>query len=73
VDAHTFTKQAEKSLTNYLCQTLKETDFWDKKGVLMVEFVQQGTIIKSEVYSETPKDLRRTKALNAGIRGSAPP
>jgi hypothetical protein len=27
--------------------------FWDKKGVLMVEFTQQGTTITSEVYCET--------------------
>jgi hypothetical protein len=29
--------------------------FWDRKGVLMVEFTQQGTIITSEVYWETLK------------------
>jgi hypothetical protein len=32
--------------------------FWDKKGVLMVEFMQQGTIIMSEVYCETLTKLR---------------
>jgi hypothetical protein len=29
------------------------TVFWDRKGVLMVEFMQQGTTIMSEVYRET--------------------
>jgi hypothetical protein len=29
--------------------------FWNRKGVLMVEFMQQGTTIKSEVYCETLK------------------
>jgi hypothetical protein len=27
--------------------------FWDRKGVLMVEFMQQGTTITSRVYCET--------------------
>jgi hypothetical protein len=35
------------------------TVFWDRKGVLMVEFMQQGTTIMSEVYCETQKELGR--------------
>jgi hypothetical protein len=35
------------------------TVFWDRKGVLMVEFMQQGTTIMSEVYCETLKKLCR--------------
>jgi hypothetical protein len=35
------------------------TVFWYRKGVLMVEFVQQGTIVMSEVYCKTLKNLRR--------------
>jgi hypothetical protein len=31
------------------------TVFWDRKGVLMVEFMQQKTAITSEVYCETLK------------------
>jgi hypothetical protein len=31
---------------------LMETVFWDRKGVLMIEFMHQGTIM-SEVYRET--------------------
>jgi transposase len=34
--------------------------WWDRKGVLMVEFMQQGTTITPEVYCETLKILRRT-------------
>jgi hypothetical protein len=30
--------------------------FWDRKGVLMMEFMKQGTTITSEVYSETLKN-----------------
>jgi hypothetical protein len=32
------------------------TVFWDRKGVLMVEFIQ-GATVTSEVYCETPKKL----------------
>jgi hypothetical protein len=31
--------------------------FWDKKEVLMVEFMQQGTTVTSEVYCETLKKM----------------
>jgi histone-lysine N-methyltransferase SETMAR len=34
--------------------------FWERKGVLMVEFMPQGTTITSKVYCETLKKLRRT-------------
>jgi histone-lysine N-methyltransferase SETMAR len=33
--------------------------FWDRKGALMVEIIQQGTIITSEVYCETLEELYR--------------
>jgi hypothetical protein len=29
---------------------------WDRNGVLMVEFMQQGTSVTSEVYCETLKE-----------------
>jgi hypothetical protein len=35
------------------------TVFWDRKGVLMVEFMQHGTKITSQVYCETLKKLLR--------------
>jgi hypothetical protein len=36
---------------------LMVTVFWDRKGVLMVEFMQQGTTITSEVYCKTKKTV----------------
>jgi hypothetical protein len=33
--------------------------FWDRKRVLIMEFMQQGTTIASEVYCEMPKRLHR--------------
>jgi hypothetical protein len=35
---------------------LMATVFWDRKGVLMVEMMQQGTTILSELYCETLKN-----------------
>jgi transposase len=54
---------------------LMETDFWDRKGELMVEFMQQGATISLHVYCETLKNCVgpvRTKAWNADIRCSTP-
>jgi hypothetical protein len=42
---------------------LMETIFWDRKGVLMVEFMQQGTTITSEVYC-----MRKTEKLHRTIK-----
>jgi hypothetical protein len=50
--------------------------FWDRKVVLMEEFMQQGTTINSEVYCETLKNCVgpfRTKGWNANIQHSAVP
>ena len=34
------------------------TVFWERQGVLLVEFLPQGTTINSAVYCEMPKKLR---------------
>jgi hypothetical protein len=56
-------------------QKLMATVFCDRKGMLIVEFVQQGTIITSEMYCETLKKNCvgpfRTKARNADIQCSS--
>jgi hypothetical protein len=39
---------------------LMATVFWDRKGVLVVELMQQGTTTMTEVYCETRKELCRT-------------
>jgi histone-lysine N-methyltransferase SETMAR len=38
---------------------LMATVFWDRKGVLLVEFMQQGTTITSEVHCKTLRKLCR--------------
>jgi hypothetical protein len=67
-------QKAEKFLP---ARKLMETVFWDRKGVLMVEFMQQGTTLTSEVYCETLKKTAQRhsqqKAWNADIRCSPPP
>jgi hypothetical protein len=58
VDIYTFTKHAKKFKQMLSARKLMETLFWDRKEVLMVEFMQQGTTVTSEMYCETPKKLR---------------
>jgi hypothetical protein len=53
VDAHVFTEQAENFQK---ARKLMATVFWDKTGLLMVEFMQQGTTIRSALYCETLKN-----------------
>jgi hypothetical protein len=73
VDAHTFTRQAEK--VNKCClpaRKLMAAVFWDRKGVLIVEFMQQGTTM-SEAYCRTLEELctaghSEQKAWNADIQ-----
>jgi hypothetical protein len=54
---HTFTKQVNKFKQMLSARKLMAAVFWDRKGVLMVEFMQQGTTVMSEVYCETRKKL----------------
>jgi hypothetical protein len=53
VDAHSFSKQ---TLSN---RKMMATVFWDRKGILLTEFMAPGTTITSEVYCETLNKLRR--------------
>jgi histone-lysine N-methyltransferase SETMAR len=43
------------------------TAFWDRKGVLMVEFMQQGTTIMSEVYCMLKKKHRAIQNKRHGM------
>jgi hypothetical protein len=40
---------------------------WERKGLLMVEFMQQGTTITSKVFCETLKELRKTIQKKKGV------
>jgi hypothetical protein len=41
--------------------------FWGRKGVMIVEFMQQGATITSKVYCETLKKLRRAIQNRRGV------
>jgi hypothetical protein len=47
----------QKSLKKHClpARKLMETVFWDREGVLMMEFMQQGTTIMPQVYCEALK------------------
>jgi hypothetical protein len=50
---------AEKFKQTLSARKLMTTVFWDRAGVVMVEFMQQGNTITSEVYCETPENCVR--------------
>jgi hypothetical protein len=52
VDAHTFINKLEKFKQTLFARKLMSTVSWCRKGVLMVEFMQQ---VRSEVYFEALK------------------
>jgi histone-lysine N-methyltransferase SETMAR len=58
---HTHSPKMPKNL-NKRClpaSKLMTTVFWDRKGVLMMKFMQRGTTVTSEVYCKTLKQLPR--------------
>jgi hypothetical protein len=59
MDANTLARHPKKFKQTLCARKLIVTVFCDRKGVLMVEFMQQGTTIASEVYYETLKKLLR--------------
>jgi hypothetical protein len=71
---HTITKQA-KHFKQTSAGKLMATVLWDRKGVLMVKFMQQGTTIMSQVYcgKKTTYSHSEQKAWNADIWCVPPP
>jgi hypothetical protein len=66
---HTYSPNNKKSL-NEGCLPggkLMAIVFWDRKGVLMVESMQQGTTITSEVYYKTLKNNLRMAIRTRGV------
>jgi histone-lysine N-methyltransferase SETMAR len=59
IHTHTHTPNKSKKFKQMMsARKLMGTVFWDRKGVLMEELVQQGTIITSDMHCETLKILR---------------
>jgi hypothetical protein len=70
----THTHTSDKSKMSR-CQKLIAAVYWDRKVVLMVEFMQQRTTVTSHSILRNTKNSvgpLRTKAWNADIRCSAP-
>jgi hypothetical protein len=53
---HIYSPNKPKRFKQMSARKLMATAFWDKKGVLMGDFMQQGTTIASEVYCELLKN-----------------
>jgi hypothetical protein len=58
-------KQFKQTLST---RKLMATVFWDRKGVLMVEFMQHGTTITSEVCCKTLNNEKLTKGAKIWLR-----
>jgi hypothetical protein len=58
MNTHSPNKPKKFKQTLY-ARNLMETVFLDRKGKLMVDFMQQGTALTSEVYCETQKEVCR--------------
>jgi hypothetical protein len=56
---HIFTRQTEQFKQTLFARKLMRTVSWDRKGVPMVEFLQQETTTMSKVYCKTLKKLCR--------------
>jgi hypothetical protein len=65
---HTHSPNKPKKFKQTLsARKLTPTVFVDRKGVLMVEFMQQGTTITSEVYCEQLKNCVGPAIQNKGV------
>jgi len=56
---HTGSSKRKKFKQTISTRKIMCTVFWDRQGVLLVEFLPQSTTINSAVYCETLKKLRR--------------
>jgi len=55
---HTGSPKRKKFKQMISTRKIMSTIFWDRQGVLLVEFLPQGTTINSSVYCEILKKLR---------------
>jgi hypothetical protein len=61
------TKRATKFKQTLSARKPKTAIFWNKKPVLLVELMQQGTTIMSQVYCETHKNCVGPAVQNEGV------
>jgi hypothetical protein len=76
-NAGTYSPNELKKFKQTSARKLMATVFWDRKGVLMVEFMQQGTTMSQRYCMRNTKNTAsgqsEQKAWNADIQCSAPP
>jgi len=68
---HTGWPNRKKFNQTFSTRQIMCTVFWNRQGVLLVEFLSQGTTMNSTVYCETLKKLRR--AIPNKRHGMLPP
>lgn len=56
---HTHSPSAKKCKTQQSAQKIMASVFWDRKGLLLIEFLERGETINAARYCETMKKLRR--------------
>jgi hypothetical protein len=59
MDARAFSQQAQEVQKN-IVENIMPTEFWDRKGNLLTEFMAPGTTVTSEVYCEALNKVRRS-------------
>jgi hypothetical protein len=64
---HTHSPDKLRKLKQTSARKLRETIFWNRKGVLMMEFMQQGMAIMSEVYCQTVLGLVYYQTAGNGL------
>jgi hypothetical protein len=64
---HTGSPKPKKFKQTLSARKIMATVFWDRKVILLVDFMTQGTTINSESYCETLTELRR--AIQSRWRG----
>jgi hypothetical protein len=65
---HAHSPNKMKNFKQMCARKLMAAVLWDRKGVLMVEFMQQGTtVVYCETIKKTALGHSERKALNAGI------
>jgi hypothetical protein len=56
---HSASPKAKKFKQTLSSRKIMCTGFWDRRGVLLIDFMTQGTTINADVYCETVSKLRR--------------
>jgi len=59
VGTHKFSHKTKEMFANFVSKKDYGDRLWDREGVLLLDYVEPGSTIKSERYCETLKKLRR--------------